>query len=320
MNNKTTFYLPLISFITLLVLWNSFLNAGAKEADELQLQIEQEVKKTNSNIHTFFDLVFKNDYITPRGLLVSNSGLTIQTLSGIIFDLYKNPDCFINEVSVTLGIWNDFWTDQNDPVVGPWNELDWFIGPTFIIAKDWKLTAQYIEFLSPPGHFRPERNAEFTLSYDDSKWKLPIVLNPYTKLFWAIAGDSTVVVGKPGGTYYFEFGMIPTMDLSNYGLSLVWTMPTWFSVGPPDFWNGGALGLKNVNTPFGVFSTGLRGTVPLKFLKDCFGDWSFYFGVQYYYLINTNLLEAQLVTLGISSIDKAHRNVVVPCVGLNFNF
>ena len=30
------------------------------------------------DIHGFFDVTFANDYITPRGLLVTNTGLTTQ--------------------------------------------------------------------------------------------------------------------------------------------------------------------------------------------------------------------------------------------------
>ena len=44
-----------------------------------------------SDIHGFFDVTFANDYITPRGLLVTNTGLTTQVLSGLVFDLYKDP-------------------------------------------------------------------------------------------------------------------------------------------------------------------------------------------------------------------------------------
>jgi hypothetical protein len=59
------------------------------------------------DIHGFFDVQFKNDYITPRGLLVTNTGLTTQVLSGLVLDLYKNPNGFINKVSFVGGTWND---------------------------------------------------------------------------------------------------------------------------------------------------------------------------------------------------------------------
>jgi hypothetical protein len=80
------------------------------------------------DIHGFFDVTFANDYITPRGLLVTNSGLTTQLLSGLVFDLYKNPNGFVNNFNVYAGVWNDLWSKQDHPQVGSWNEFDWFVG------------------------------------------------------------------------------------------------------------------------------------------------------------------------------------------------
>src|SRR6202171_5534636 len=128
------------------------------------------------DIHGFFDLSFKNDYITPRGLLVSNTGLTTQILMGLVFDVYKNPGGFINDVSIVAGGWNDLWSKQGDFVfpngtreaVGAWNEFDWFVEGDFKFAQYWKFGVQYIEFI-PPAHDLPtsfprtERNLEFSL-------------------------------------------------------------------------------------------------------------------------------------------------------------
>jgi hypothetical protein len=46
--------------------------------------------RSSSDVHGFFVSRFKNDYITPRGLLVTNTGLTTQVLSGLALDLYKD--------------------------------------------------------------------------------------------------------------------------------------------------------------------------------------------------------------------------------------
>ncbi len=40
-----------------------------------------------SSIHGFFDLSVKNDYLTPRGLLVHNKGEAVQVLDGLVLDL-----------------------------------------------------------------------------------------------------------------------------------------------------------------------------------------------------------------------------------------
>src|ERR1043166_4962284 len=149
------------------------------------------------DIHGFGDVTFTNDYITPRGLLVTNTGLTTQILNGLVFNLYKGPG-LISNASLTVGIWNDLWSEQDNPKVGSWNEFDWFVGLNFTIAKNWNAGVLFIQFLSPPGNFRAESNIEFSLAYNDSNHGWPIALHPYVKLFYAAAGDSTVVEGRKG--------------------------------------------------------------------------------------------------------------------------
>ena len=126
------------------------------------------------DVHGFFDTSFKNDYITPRGLLVTNTGLTTQVLGGLVLDIYKDKTGFINDVSIYGGVWNDLWSKQHDPHVGPWNEFDWFIGVDVKFAQNWKFGVQYIEFVPPAADLitsfpRIERNVEFSLSYDDTR-------------------------------------------------------------------------------------------------------------------------------------------------------
>lgn len=275
---------------------------------------EEELKRTAADIHGFADAVFKNDYMTPRGLLVTDTELTIQLIMGLSLDVYKSSQL---NVSFFFGIWNDLWTGQDDPFVGCWNECDWFIGFDFSFCKYWKLRTQFIEFVSPPHNFKPENNLETTLSYDDSHFNCPIVFNPYVRLFWAISGDSTIVVGRPGNTYYVEFGLTPTVTLNK---CITLSAPTWISVGPANFWNGGDLALKNVHSHFGVFSTGIKGNLNLDFIPKTLGNWYLDTGVQYYYLINRNLLQAQKFTLGICSLRHAKRNVFVGYGGFGFAF
>ena len=252
-------------------------------------------------------------------MLVTNTGLTTQVLLGASVNVYSNPKaCFLNKCALFGGMWNDLCTSQHNPTVGNWNEFDWFAGIQFTIAKNWSFSTQYIAFLSPPGNFKTEQNIEFSLSYDDSAFKLPIVLNPYIKFFLAVAGDSTVVVGKRGGTYDIEIGINPTLKLKQYALTL--SLPTWVTVGPAAFWNGGTLGLKDVkNKNCGVFSTGFKGIANLGIPKS-YGNWYVDAGIQYYYLINRNLMQAQTVTLQLSSINSAHRSVAVAYLGFGSQF
>jgi len=263
---------------------------------------EQIPSKNASNVHGLVDIVFKNDYITPRGLLVTDTGLTIQVLNNLVLELTKS-------VFLNFGAWHDIWTAQGNPYVGAWNEFDWFAGISFVFQK-LKFQAQFIEFVSPPHNFTPENNAEFIVFYE--AWRI----NPYFKFFYAISGDSTVVVGKPGGTYYFELGMIPTFEFKE----VIFTFPTWISFGPESFWNGGKLAIKHSHSNFGVLTSGIHAKVPLRCIAEKFGAWYAGLGFQYYYLINDNLLQAQVFTIGAQSLGSAHRSIGVGSMNIGFEF
>ena len=67
------------------------------------------------DVHGFVDFTFKNDYITPRGLLVYDQfGLTTQIYAAWSLDVYKDKNGFINNFIVFGGMWNELWSKQND--------------------------------------------------------------------------------------------------------------------------------------------------------------------------------------------------------------
>jgi hypothetical protein len=303
------------------------LGSAASAADMMPLKVKAPPPPEPLDIHGFMDVSFKNDYITPRGLLVTNSGLTTQILMGLVFDVYKSKGGFINDISFSGGVWNDLWSNQHNPVVDSWNEFDWFAGMNVKFAQDWTFGAQYIEFISPPHAFPGiEKNVELSLSYDDSKWNMVLPLHPYAKLFLAVSGPSTVVLGKAGGTYDVELGMVPTYDLTRSGVPLVLTVPTWVTVGPSTFWNNGATGCGvSVLTPCaasnaGVVSTGLTGKAPLTFIPKRLGNWYADAGFQYYHLINDTLLLAQTITGTGATYASAHRDILVGFGGIGIGF
>jgi hypothetical protein len=288
------------------------------------------------DIHGFFDVTFANDYMTPRGLLVTNTGLTTQIVNGLTFGLYKDPNTWINSFSITAGTFNDMWSQQNNVTVGSWNEFDWWVSADWTIAKYWKTGVTYITFLSPPGNFRQERNVEPYIRFDDGALTgSAVTINAYVKLFYAISGSSTVVVGNQGNTYDVEIGMVPTLDLKKItGTPLTIAAPTWVTVGPSSYWNGGAsaavrstgCGPTTTIEPCslsnaGVFTTGLALKETLDWLIPTrWGTWYGKGGFQYYHIINDSLLLAQTFTGTASSYPTAHREVWVGYAGLGFTF
>jgi hypothetical protein len=295
------------------------------------------------DIHGFADVTFLNDYITPRGLLVTNTGLTTQILTGLVLDVYKDKGGWINDISFTGGVWNDLWSNQHDPHVGSWNEFDWFLSANVVVAKYWTFGVQYIEFIPPAADLATsfpstEHNMEFSLAYDDSSWGWPIALHPYVKLFYELFGPSTVVLGRKGSTYDVELGIVPTIDTKKYsGIPLVFTFPSWITVGPTSYWNKND-GTTNVcgtlsTSPCslsnaGVVTTGIEGKLALDaIVPKRLGNWYVKAGARYYHIINDALLAAQEFTGAaggasnvIGNFPSAHRDVGVIYTGIGFGF
>lgn len=270
-----------------------------------------------SAIHGFGDITLKNDYITPRGLLVTNQGVTTQVLAGLVFLTPGNT-------SVVAGVWNDINSDPADYTgpskVGAWNEFDYFVGLNWQATSALKVGVSYVVFLSPPGVFQTEHNVEFSAYYKD-----PYSLNPYVKVFWAVGGDSTVVLGRRGDTYDVEIGAAPSYTFKSLGLTV--SAPTWITVGPSNFWCDGNAGAAQfaasikgrgcADSNFGVFSTGLKASLPITAIGPAYGSWAVNVGVQYYNLLNGSLVDAHALTV---NSPKGYRSVVVPFAGVGFGF
>lgn len=262
------------------------------------------------SLHGFGEISVKNDYVTPRGLVVTTAGATVQILNGLVLVLPSG-------VAFHAGTWTDLnpgysTADGNITTV---NEFDFFVGVSGKIAENLTAGVEYVHFISgqPSVAFKDERNIEFSLKYADAP-DATFSFNPYAKLFWAFdSKSSTVVLGKAGDTFDVELGVVPTYKGKGYTV----TAPTWITVGPKSYWltkaNATAFGAERDN--FGVVSTGLKVSTPLSFIKGGANANVFAFG-QYYHLVNDGLKASKaLLNSGADS-----RNHVVFGGGLGFNF
>ncbi len=255
-------------------------------------------------LHGFGDISLKTDYVTPRGLVVTTSGAAIQVLNGLVL------------VTPLANFHAGTWVDINpgysrrDGNITAVNEFDFFFGVDKDIVKGLNFGVEYSQFISgqPSVAFKDERNIEFALKYSDNHTG-KVSINPYGKFFWAFdSKSSTVVTGKAGKTFDIELGAVPTYKGNGFSLSV----PTWVTVGPKTYWGLGRFKDGNV----GVFSTGLKGAVPLSFLSGTGAKASLYGFVQYYNLINDNLVRAK----GILNSGASNRDHFVFGAGLNFGF
>jgi hypothetical protein len=256
-------------------------------------------------LHGFGDVSVKSDYVTPRGLVVVDDGVTVQVLNGLVL---KTP----GGVAFHAGTWIDLNPGYNKAEnITAVNEFDFFVGVSGNITPKVEVGAEYSQFISgqPSVAFKTERNIEFSVKYHDGDKDSPITINPYAKLFWAVdSKSSTVVLGKAGGTFDVEIGAVPTIKAGPAKVSF----PTWFTVGPKTYWGKTGDAIKDSN--FGVISTGLKAEMPLSFLKGGAGA-SVYAQVQYYHLINDNLALARTLLTNSTGRDK-----VVFGAGISFGF
>src|SRR4051794_38916902 len=196
------------------------------------------------NIHGFFSSPFKTSYVTPRGLVVENSGVVWQPVVGLIFPL-GNPfgeDSAVKNLAVIAGIWNSVNSAQGDPQVGPWNEMDVFVSLSADVAEKFNLTLTYGAWNFPqstPNKPSTEHNLDLKIVYNDSDlFGGGFPLKPYVDIFYAISGSSTVVLGREGNTGYLEIGVSPTFTYKGVADSpMTITIPAYTSVGPADYWD-----------------------------------------------------------------------------------
>jgi hypothetical protein len=259
-------------------------------------------------LHGFGEVSVKNDYVTPRGLVVTTAGGTVQVLNGLVA---VSP----GGVAFHAGTWVDLnpGYSRADGNISTVNEFDYFVGVAADIAPGLNAGVEYSQFISgqPSVAFHDERNIEFSLKYSDAP-TASFAFNPYAKLFWAFdSKSSTVVLGKAGGTFDIELGAVPTYKGAGFTLSA----PSWITVGPKSYWVSNANSAMIDRDNFGVVSTGLKLSTPLSFIHGGANANVFAFG-QYFHLINDGLVAAKAI---LNSGDHK-RDQVVFGVGLGFGF
>ena len=133
---------------------------------------------------------------------------------------------------------------------------------------------------------------DWKLSFNDTDYLKDFALHPYVDFFWNFTGkDSPVVsqalLGKNDHTFYVELGVCPSYTLKALpDLPITLSLPTYVSVGDSSFWGETPSGNRS---NLGVFSMGLKASVPLTFIPKDFGNWNAFVGVTYYHTCNPAL-------------------------------
>ncbi len=258
-----------------------------------------------SRVDALFNLEFSNEYLTPRGMIVTDKGLTLQPLLIGLVNLYKG-ESFINDITFVPGVWNDFSSSPvsihapfgSQPKTS-WVEIDPIVGMSVGFAKRFKLDVTYTAFNMQILDIGTSQHLDSKLTFDDSDYLKAFALHPYFEFWQEVDGKATdadvpeAVFGPspksgahpaPGSSYYFEVGVDPSYTFKDAaGLKL--EAPCRVLL-PNERFYGEYYGKAST---VGLWEVGAKASLPLNFMPAGYGHWSCHAGVRYMYFVDDNL-------------------------------
>jgi hypothetical protein len=234
--------------------------------------VKEQVKE--SCITGDLGVTFVSAYIS-RGLVLENQGVIAQPYLDLYFKLYEGTG-FINKVQLNLGLWSSIHShpqpDGSTDTTRNWYEFDYTPGIAVTFAKNFTFTASYFEFDSPASSFDTARSLNFNLAYDDTDLLGKFALHPHVTYLREITAPGFAGMA-PNGNYY-EIGVAPGFSVG----PVTFTIPLTVGLGSENFY---------LDSTYGYFAAGLQLSIPLSFIPECYGKWSFSGGYTYYNLADT---------------------------------
>lgn len=259
-----------------------------------------------SHVDAVLNMEYANEYVTPRGMIVTDRGLTFQPLFLGLVNLYKGNG-FFNDITLVPGIWSDFCSSQlsktgptvTTPPTTEWIEIDPIAGISLTMEKRFKLDVTWTEFNMQVLDISTSQHLDSKLTFDDSDYLKAFALHPYFE-FWqelrnkATDADLPGSIGlapragaehpEPGPSYYFDIGIDPGYTFKDFHNIKVET-PCRVML-PSDRFYGD---FYAPSSTVGLFELGLKFTVPMNFMPAGYGHWSFHSGFKYLNFVDDNL-------------------------------
>ena len=253
------------------------------------------------------------------------------SLNGHFFD-------FFGQVNTSFTFWNA-WTLRESFTMVTSQDVAGVGSPRLGIACN---TPVPVNGSGGCGGFAPLPINELRLTYNDASWGWPVTFNPYVEWYYDFGNINSNSVGSGAQTPAcftcgpnksdFWVGIDLTWNASKWwGIPLTFKVPTYVTLGPENFWTGGAgnpvgavvsfanggpvAGTVGNDGIVGMFTTGLTAIYDLKWIPAQYGGWYIRGGFQYYDLINNNLVLSE-----VESVNKSNRNIWVGFVGAGVHF
>jgi hypothetical protein len=323
------------------------------------------------DIHGFVQFQWESTLINPHGQVLGTHGAE-SMVAGLDWTLYKGGQGWINSVGLGFLVAADWidgfqgvWAQSSPSVNGNFFDLVGAVIGTVTFAQYWTLRDQFTMVISqdvcglgsincraggPGNGFGPLPANELRLTFSDKFTGWPITFTPYVSWFFEFENFGQQAVGTnaqeqgcftcgPNRSEFF-IGIDPAINLSKWwGVPVTLTAPTYVTVGPSNFWVGGAgnalgqvvscgPGCKTTiaeDGSLGVFTTGLRAVIDLgKWIPSNYGGWYVLGGFQWYDLLNNNLVQSENESVGCAlnpnESCKTSRSIWVGYVGVGVHF
>ena len=289
-----------------------------------------------SRINELVNLEFASEYVTPRGMMVHDQGVTFEPLLLTLVNLY-HADGFINSLEFDGGAWADF-SSAGVSVNGPYGskpktefvEVDPIADLGVGFAKNFKLDLLYTAFSMQVLDIGFSQHFQAKLGFDDSSYLKAFALHPYVS-FWqelenkATDADLPYTLFKagaypigprkgasapdPNSSFYFDLGIDPSYTFKD-GIKL--EAPCRMLL-PDDRFYGDYYASSST---VGLWELGLKRNVPMKFMPAGYGHWNFHLGVNFLYFVDDNLVNLNL----FNAPGKPTRDTVQGFAGVSVFF
>ena len=178
-------------------------------------------------------------------------------------------------IGVSFGTWNSLHDQQSG---NPWYESDFYTGISVGLPANLEFGLTYVYLYNPNGGDKFSEELQFSLSYDDSELLGDMALSPSVQISQEIeaGSDAPGAAGREGTLLLISIEPgLTLMDDSDYPLSL--SFPGVVGINLDDYYETGlSAGPREDNDDtFGFADIGVAASVPLAFVPEQYGSWSF---------------------------------------------
>jgi hypothetical protein len=253
------------------------LSAAAQETEETQpiekTQEEQATKAPDEEESRFSGIIqadFTNAYFF-RGIMQERDSFIAEPWGELYYSAFRSEEGPIRDVTIGAGVWSSFHTEETGATQNPKSlyETDWYPLIAVEFPYGLSLTTIYYFYTSPNDAFAHVEELNFKLAWDDSETLGRFALQPWINL--AVETHKTSFgINKGEG---IQIGIEPTLyeiPIENYPITLTAPVEAGFAI--DDYYERATTGHES---PWGYATYGLKASVPLAFMPEAAGTWTF---------------------------------------------